>query len=533
MIRVYEKADKVRVEYDYDAGGNRVEKRQIIGLQKKESYEYYKDSNRLKKLIDEWTGEETAYVYDANGNLIKKGNCFKENLDGSIEIEDKGEYYEYHYTVKNRLKEVYRIGELIGKFEYDIDGNRISSDTKDESQINYIFSYGGRVLFEEHITDTKKINYIYAINRQIAKVEGILGSEVETTYYHHDNLGSTRMMTDEEGNIKYEQDYLPFGEDIYESELGGYKFTGQREVAGIGLYYYGARYYDPEIGRFITEDTYQGDLGNPISQNQFIYVLQNPLKYVDPTGHYSIDAINEDMTCITVEEGDIFSQISYDFYGDVEFIDLLALINGIEDINKINIGQQLIIPNMNLDVDGAQNDLVSISTASGQNFTIPTLGGNQKLVTDVTSAFMGAISEVIKKEIHFGIEETWAAPKIYTLVKGKEVSKYIVPGKISTGITILSAGLDIANTWTANNSNTKAQRLEKTGVIVAGTSLSYFGGAAAGMKGAEIGGGIGLSIGGPIGGAIGGVIGFAAGSLVTGWVISAGQDKYYDIRGIE
>ncbi|OCL26025.1 hypothetical protein U472_08355 [Orenia metallireducens] len=49
----------------------------------------------------------------------------------------------------------------------------------------------------------------------------------------------------------------------------------------IGLYYYGARYYDPEIGRFTREDTYRGRLDNPQSQN----VMNSPLKYIDPSGH--------------------------------------------------------------------------------------------------------------------------------------------------------------------------------------------------------------------------------------------------------
>ncbi|AZR73491.1 hypothetical protein BBF96_08900 [Anoxybacter fermentans] len=100
-------------------------------------------------------------------------------------------------------------------------------------------------------------------------------------------------MTDITGKVVWEQDYLPFGEDLHKPGTSvvdfevetRYKFTGQRQVIGIGLYYYGARYYDSETGRFITEDVYRGNLINPLSQNLYIYVLQNPLKYVDLTGH--------------------------------------------------------------------------------------------------------------------------------------------------------------------------------------------------------------------------------------------------------
>ena len=70
------------------------------------------------------------------------------------------------------------------------------------------------------------------------------------------------------------------------------RFTGQR-LDSTGLYYYGARYYDPTIGRFISPDTIVQDPANPQSFNRYSYCLNNPLKYVDPTGNnvniYGID----------------------------------------------------------------------------------------------------------------------------------------------------------------------------------------------------------------------------------------------------
>ncbi|MBI2853077.1 MAG: RHS repeat-associated core domain-containing protein [Chloroflexi bacterium] len=60
-------------------------------------------------------------------------------------------------------------------------------------------------------------------------------------------------------------------------------FTGQR-LDGTGLYYYGARYYDAEIGRFISPDSIVQSYANPQSLNRFSYVMNNPLRFVDPTG---------------------------------------------------------------------------------------------------------------------------------------------------------------------------------------------------------------------------------------------------------
>jgi len=62
------------------------------------------------------------------------------------------------------------------------------------------------------------------------------------------------------------------------------KFTGQR-LDNSGLYYYGARYYDAGIGRFISSDTIVPEPFNPQSLNRYSYTLNNPLKYTDPSGH--------------------------------------------------------------------------------------------------------------------------------------------------------------------------------------------------------------------------------------------------------
>jgi len=58
-----------------------------------------------------------------------------------------------------------------------------------------------------------------------------------------------------------------------------------------GLYYNRARYYDPTIGRFMNEDTYEGQIDNPLTLNLYTYVGNNPLRYTDPTGHEAVDPL--------------------------------------------------------------------------------------------------------------------------------------------------------------------------------------------------------------------------------------------------
>lgn len=62
-------------------------------------------------------------------------------------------------------------------------------------------------------------------------------------------------------------------------------FTGQREITGLGIYYYGARFYSPRLGRFLSADTIVPGYSNPQNFNHFSYVNNNPLRYTDPTGH--------------------------------------------------------------------------------------------------------------------------------------------------------------------------------------------------------------------------------------------------------
>jgi len=120
-------------------------------------------------------------------------------------------------------------------------------------------------------------------------------------YILKDHLGSASVVTDSIGDTVGEQRYYPYGETRFTSgtintdEL----FTGQREMTGLGIYHYGARFrvappkrsgagYSPKLGRFLSADTIVPGAANPQAWNRYSYVLGNPLKYIDPTGHYCV-----------------------------------------------------------------------------------------------------------------------------------------------------------------------------------------------------------------------------------------------------
>jgi RHS repeat-associated protein len=111
----------------------------------------------------------------------------------------------------------------------------------------------------------------------------IVGSGVY--YLHQDALGSTRLVTTTLVTVKFSSDYVPYGPNYAVSGREVFMYTGKPSDTTTGLYYFGARYYDPSIGRFITEDSYNGSKYAPLSQNRYIYALDNPMKYVDENGH--------------------------------------------------------------------------------------------------------------------------------------------------------------------------------------------------------------------------------------------------------
>jgi len=126
-------------------------------------------------------------------------------------------------------------------------------------------------------------------------------------------LTTTPLTTTYDGTLPGSIKYGPFGVCLEsQGSIGTDRlFTGQR-LDSTGLYYYGARYYDPAIGRFISPDPVVQNFKNPQTLNRYSYCLNNPLKYVDPTG-LVVEFQSEDGDCIVVvDETGIVEIVSAD-----------------------------------------------------------------------------------------------------------------------------------------------------------------------------------------------------------------------------
>ena len=139
--------------------------------------------------------------------------------------------------------------------------------------------------YELHVAsdETKSVKKYYALGGQRVMRD----ENLELHYMLNDHLGSVVATLDDNGALESSQRFLPFG-GLRDVQIAGtdYGYTGQRNVADIGLMDYNARFYSPTIKRFISADTIVPNPANPQNYNRYTYVNNNPLKFIDPSGHY-------------------------------------------------------------------------------------------------------------------------------------------------------------------------------------------------------------------------------------------------------
>jgi len=111
-----------------------------------------------------------------------------------------------------------------------------------------------------------------------------------------DHLGSTSVVANYDGSLYSRQGYMPWGETrfVVGQTPTVYQFTGKLNQISLGLYFYNARWYDSALGRFAQPDTIVPATGNPDTFDRFAYVSNNPIKFIDPSGHQKRDEPPED-----------------------------------------------------------------------------------------------------------------------------------------------------------------------------------------------------------------------------------------------
>ena len=198
-------------------------------------------------------------AYDSNGSLTSSGT------------------WTHAYDLRNRLISSVN-GSTSLTYTYDESGSRVKKVIPATAKTTlYINKF-----YDLEATDQKKSIYIGDL--KVATDSTSTG----LTYHNADHLTGASIDTNASGNQISLLDYYPYGNTRLEEKTGAYtndyKYTGKELDEESNLYYYGARYYNATIGRFISQDPWGGDITDPQSFNKYSYVRNNPLKYVDPTG---------------------------------------------------------------------------------------------------------------------------------------------------------------------------------------------------------------------------------------------------------
>jgi len=124
----------------------------------------------------------------------------------------------------------------------------------------------------------------------------------ELTWILSDHLGSTTGVVNSDGDLISILKYTAYGEIRAGSSTTDYRYTGQREESEIELYYYVARFYDPDVGRFISPDSLIPNPTSTLGFDRFSYVNENPINRNDPSGHWLETAWDIANLCYDVYE---------------------------------------------------------------------------------------------------------------------------------------------------------------------------------------------------------------------------------------
>ncbi|MCL6592280.1 MAG: peptidoglycan DD-metalloendopeptidase family protein, partial [Firmicutes bacterium] len=165
----------------------------------------------------------------------------------------------------------------------DPEGLRVVRKARGETT-HYVFE-GTEPIYEKNVTTGKARSYVFALGKHIARVDGVIGdSQARKYWYTTDHLGSVRAVTGQDGRVVYQADHTPFGRQYANKLDPGFEaddlgFTGKGFDADSGLWYFNARWYDADTGRFISEDPARDP-----NSGLYTYCANNPLSNVDPTG---------------------------------------------------------------------------------------------------------------------------------------------------------------------------------------------------------------------------------------------------------
>jgi RHS repeat-associated protein len=237
----------------------------------KETNTYAYDSKNLLSSVTSSTKGAQSLAYDANGNIIQKGDNT------------------YVYDAANHLISFKNKDHSIN-FVYDPNGHVISTTQDAQKPVITYYDESGKLIYklDPNQATNQVTDYIYLEDKLAVQVTHNEGDLTSATYHYitTNALGSPIAST-LNGATEWTQIYRPYGIEQTEKDANHIGFTGKETIKDMNLVNMNARYYSPDFGRFMAYDPAEPKVDDLFSFNRYSYANDNPLLYTDPTGLFS------------------------------------------------------------------------------------------------------------------------------------------------------------------------------------------------------------------------------------------------------
>jgi RHS repeat-associated protein len=277
--------------YLYDAQDNRVEAEEPGG-----AYSYRYDADN--RLVEVSGGDSFGISYDGFGRPVRKGT--------------PADRWAYRYNDAGQLLEARHRGKSVARFTYDHKGRLVAMRSAGRSE-RYLYGPDDQLFAVTDEQGSPLRLYVWTPLGLVAEIHGSV--ETGGVFFHHqDHRGTRHLITGEDGTVAARWEYEPFGVPSGPEQTHLPMFGGRVWYPEVGLYYFGARWYDPGLGRFLTPDTYTGRpdderlvhpcrpagsqalarsqiladwLKQPRVRNRYAFCGNDPVGRIDANGHWS------------------------------------------------------------------------------------------------------------------------------------------------------------------------------------------------------------------------------------------------------
>lgn len=298
-----------RMDFGYDALDNlKTWKVSSPGTTARDDLYCYNGTNRLAQVRNGATS-------CSNGTL---GTNLSYDPNGNVQVKNT-QAFDFDYG--NRLREVIDVE----RYRYDAHGRRILAMNFQLGTVTSQYANSGQLLFQKNPRAgvSKDIDHVYFGGSLIAQREQPIGGGVVTVKYQHtDALGSPVVVTSQTRAVLERVDYEPYGKQLGSAVSTGNDrpgYTGHVEDRATGLTYMQQRYYDPQIGVFLSVDPVTA-YGNPVGAfNRYWYANSNPYKFTDPDGRAVVLGGNQADQQTLIQQAEQFTgmKVSVDSSGNM------------------------------------------------------------------------------------------------------------------------------------------------------------------------------------------------------------------------